>query len=153
MLEFRRDSVRWYNWFTPPAKWVKQNAPIIHRKIQSHSFAFKETTKQWSRCWICVLLMKIIAFSTVSTLKERCDFLTFLLAGRFIQFQVQLPSVCPLRDDQRVTGCGFLHTALTLRGPAPGVDSHQGFTLQCKPIKTIPKSLTQSFKCTCQSIT
>ena len=84
MIEFRRDSVRWYNWFTPPAKWIKQNAPIIHRKIQSHPFAFKETTKQWSRCWICLLLMKIIAFSIVSTLKERCDFFCFCeLAGLF----------------------------------------------------------------------
>lgn len=51
-------------------------------------------------------------------------------------------SICPLRDDERVTGCGFLHTAITLRGPAPGVDSHQCFTLHCKPMETIPKSLT-----------
>lgn len=43
-------------------------------------------------------------------------------------------SICPLRDDERVTGCGFLHTAIT-SGPAPGVDSHQCFTLTANPWK------------------
>ena len=152
MLECRRDSVRWYNWFTPPAKWIKQNAPIIHRKIQSHPFAFKETTKQWSRCWICLLLMKIIAFSIVSTLKERCDFFCFCeLAGLFSS-SITAQNLSIERGPEG-NWVWLPPHALPLRGPAPGVDSHQGFVLQCKPLKTIPKSLTQSFKCTCQSIT
>lgn len=152
MLAFRSDPVRWYAWFSPLAKRVKQNMPspqqqnipATNGKIQNQSTDLQEATATRSRCWVCLLLETITACLLCEHLSKQG--LIYSTSATWEVHSVSSTAAQHLTTERWREGKSlWLPSSGTCQGPTlQGWQPSAGLTRQWKPGKAITRSLAPS---------